>query len=241
MKSNLPLIIAGALTALFALNTRADDTQTDPAPKPGHRAEGRGHRPPSPEILAQYDLDKDGKLNETERAALKADIDAGKVTLPAGNPEDHGRPVDAIAKELGVTPEQFRAAFKQVHPAARGEQPTEEQRIANRTALAAALGVTPEKLDEVMDKYRPEGKVGHRPGGRPEGGPEGRRGGGGPGAQGHRPSPEVLAKYDVNQDGKLDETERAALKADIASGAFVPPARPQPPQGGPDAPAPAAQ
>ena len=240
MKSNLPLIIAGALTALFALNTRADDTDTAPAPPPGPRAEGHGHRPPGPNVLAQYDTDKDGKLSDTELAALKADIDSGKVTLPTGNPEDHGRPVDAIAKELGVTPEQFRAAFKQVHPAGRGEQPTEEQRVANRTALATALGVSLEKLDEVMDKYRPEGKVGHRPGGRPEGGPEGRRAGG-PGGPGHRPSPEVLAKYDVNQDGKLDETERAALRADIKSGAFVPPARPQPPQGGPDAPAPAGQ
>jgi len=42
--------------------------------------------------------------------------------------EDHGRPVDLIARDLGVTPAQFRAAFEKVRPAARGEQPTQAQR-----------------------------------------------------------------------------------------------------------------
>ena len=234
MKHQFPLLVASALTALFALNSRADDTTApaDPAPKHGPRGEGHGHRPLPPEILAQYDLDKDGKLNETERAALKADIDAGKVTLPKGNPEDHGRPVDQIAKDLGVTPEQFRAAFKSVHPAAKGEQPTKEQREANRQALATALGVTVEKLDAVMDKYRPEGKAGHGHEGHGAGGP------GGPEGRGHGPGHGPLDKYDVNHDGQLDATERAALKADIDSGAF-PPARPQPPQAGADSSAPA--
>lgn len=70
---------------------------------------------------------------------------------------DHGRPVELIARDLGVTPEQFRAAFEKVRPAARGEQPTEVQRQANRKVLSETLGVAPEKLDAVMDKYRPEG------------------------------------------------------------------------------------
>lgn len=72
-------------------------------------------------------------------------------------PEDHGRPVAKIAADLGVTAEQFREAFKKVQPAPRGERPTEAQRQANRTALSKALNVSPEKLDAVMDKYRPEG------------------------------------------------------------------------------------
>jgi transposase-like protein len=70
---------------------------------------------------------------------------------------DHGRPVEAVARELGVTPQQFREAFKNVMPAPRGEEPTDEQRLRNRQVLAKALGVDPEKLDAVMDKYRPEG------------------------------------------------------------------------------------
>ncbi len=75
-----------------------------------------------------------------------------------GDDQDHGRPVEKVAKELGVTPEQFRAAFAKVTPAAQGQRPTEAQREANRVALSQALGVSPERLDEVMDKYRPEGR-----------------------------------------------------------------------------------
>lgn len=71
--------------------------------------------------------------------------------------DDGGRPVEKIAKELGVTPEQFREAFKKVKPAPKGQQPTDAQREANRKVLSEALGVSPEKLDAVMDKYRPEG------------------------------------------------------------------------------------
>jgi hypothetical protein len=71
--------------------------------------------------------------------------------------DDHGRPVEAIARDLGVTPDQFREAFKLVNPAPRGQEPTRAQRERNRRVLSEALGVDPEKLDAVMDKYRPEG------------------------------------------------------------------------------------
>jgi hypothetical protein len=75
---------------------------------------------------------------------------------PPPGPEGN-RPVEAIARDLGVTPEQFREAFKKVTPAPKGQRPTPEQRAHNRKVLSEALGVSPEKLDEVMDKYRPEG------------------------------------------------------------------------------------
>ena len=78
---------------------------------------------------------------------------------PQAQDEDHGRPVEAIARDLSVTPEQFREAFKKVTPAPRGQTPSREQREYNRKVLSEALGVDPEKLDEVMDKYRPEGKT----------------------------------------------------------------------------------
>lgn len=77
--------------------------------------------------------------------------------------EDHGRPVEQVAKELGVTPEKFREVFKKVRPAGPGQQPTEEQRQANRKILSEGLGVSPERLDEVMDKYRPGGKTNQGP------------------------------------------------------------------------------
>jgi hypothetical protein len=76
---------------------------------------------------------------------------------------DHGRPVELVARELGVTPDQFREAFKKVHPAGAGQEPMQEQRQANRKALSEALGVSPEWLDEVMDKYRPGGRGSNGP------------------------------------------------------------------------------
>jgi uncharacterized tellurite resistance protein B-like protein len=70
--------------------------------------------------------------------------------------------VAKVAAELGVTPEQFREAFKKVTPAPKGQLPTEAQREANRKVLSESLGVSPEKLDQVMDKYRPEGKTSNK-------------------------------------------------------------------------------
>ena len=97
------------------------------------------HRPP----MKEKDGKKEGKKEKKEDAR---------------NDQDHGRPVALIAKELGVTPEKFREAFKNVRPAPASQEPTGEQRRRNRQVLSEALGVTPERLDEVMDKYRPGGK-----------------------------------------------------------------------------------
>jgi hypothetical protein len=41
--------------------------------------------------VAPYDVDKDGVLSETEQAALKSDIESGKLTRPGG-PRGHGGP-----------------------------------------------------------------------------------------------------------------------------------------------------
>lgn len=150
-KNSLKLLIATATLALagtaaiFADDSTPPAAPSDTAGRPPHRAGGRPPLPP--EILAKYDVNKDGKLDETERAALKADVDAGKVSLPKHGP----------------------------------------------------------------------------------GGP------GGPGGKGRPVPPEVLAKYDANKDGKIDATERAKMKADIESGAFVPPHRPHGHPGNPPA------
>ncbi len=152
--------------------------------RPGRPAPGRV---PGPDLFAILDTNHDGVLDEQEIANAAETLrkldknGAGRLTpadiraaLPqahgpsssppidpeqasASVPDDHGRPVAQVAADLGVTPEQFRAAFKKVLPAPRGERPTEAQRQANRIALATALDVAPERLDAVMDKYRPEG------------------------------------------------------------------------------------
>lgn len=78
---------------------------------------------------------------------------------------DHGRPVVLIAAALGVPPEVFRAAFRQVHPAGPGSGgPTDAEARQNKAALMKALGpygITNERLDTVSNYYRyPPGRVG---------------------------------------------------------------------------------
>jgi hypothetical protein len=112
--------------------------------------------------LAELEAEVKGKLEKILTAEQKQQIDRHRPPTDGPRPpiedEDHGRPVAAIAKELGVTPEQFREAFKKVQPAPAGGEPTAEQRQRNRKVLSEALGVSPERLDEVMDKYRPGGR-----------------------------------------------------------------------------------
>ncbi len=79
------------------------------------------------------------------------------VSPSIANDEDHGRPVGKVAAELGVTPEKFRECFKKVRPAHKGQRPDPEQRKANHEVLTQCLGVDGDKLNSVMDKYRPEG------------------------------------------------------------------------------------
>ena len=159
--------------------------------------------------------------------------------------EDHGRPVEQIAKELGVTLEKFREAFKKVNPAPRGEQPTEAQRQANRKTLSDELGVSPEKLDAVMDKYRPEGRTsgpgGRGPGDRgpegrgPEGrGPEGREPGGpdGPPPPNSERFVEDAMEFDADKDGKLSKDELKKFAEEMGRRRGNPPPR----RGGPDGP-----
>jgi hypothetical protein len=73
--------------------------------------------------------------------ALACAIAAGSAIAQSPPDPDHGRPVELVARDLGVTPEQFREAFKKVRPASRGELPTESWRKANRKARAEARRV----------------------------------------------------------------------------------------------------
>ncbi len=123
-------------------------------------------------MLEEGDENKDGSLEKSEVEALSRRQPPRRQGAPVGGPpgspsgpppgdpddQDHGRPVEAVARELGVTPEKFREVFKKVRPAGPGRQPTEAQRQRNRKVLSEGLGVSPERLDEVMDKYRPGGR-----------------------------------------------------------------------------------
>ena len=76
---------------------------------------------------------------------------------------DHGRPVILVASALGVDPEVFRDAFSRVKPAPAGEQPDPAQVQLNKQALLDTLepyGVTNDRLDEVSNFYRYNGRNG---------------------------------------------------------------------------------
>jgi hypothetical protein len=78
-----------------------DDIRAGRFPAPSlvrhHMAHRMGHHAGlPPEILAQYDTNKDGKLDETEHAAFAADIAAGKVQPP--HPR-HGSPSSSEGKK----------------------------------------------------------------------------------------------------------------------------------------------
>ncbi len=62
-------------------------------------------------------------------------------------------PIGLIAQELGTTPEHFRQVAERIVPRRpSGPPPTEAQ----KKELAAALDVSVEQLDTVMEKYRPD-------------------------------------------------------------------------------------
>jgi hypothetical protein len=72
------------------------------------------------------------------------------------NPNRHepkGPPIALIAQDLGTTPEAFRHAADRIGTHRQpGRPPSETQ----KQAFAAALDVSVEQLDMVMEKYRPD-------------------------------------------------------------------------------------
>ncbi|WP_027834466.1 hypothetical protein [Maritalea myrionectae] len=80
---------------------------------------------------------------------------------------DPKRPVAAIAADLNITADQFVACFNDVNPAPKGTNPTGAREKANKAILLPCLqeanaDITNNMLDQVMDKYRPEGRVAGR-------------------------------------------------------------------------------
>jgi hypothetical protein len=71
-------------TELAALRQDLADGKIGPPPgAPGMRPPGGpGVRPLPKDILDKYDLNKDGQLDESERAALEKDIQSGKIPPP---------------------------------------------------------------------------------------------------------------------------------------------------------------
>ncbi len=174
---------------------------------PGENAPPPRGGPPNPELhrqrlIEKYDANKDGKLDDTEFAALGRDVFEGKLP-PAGGFGPRGP---------GFGPPQQRPP----RPGAPGQPPGPPGDFGPRQpAERPPFGAGP-------------GPHGFGPRGRGFGGPpdpaaaramiEERR-------------KEFLKHYDANKDGKLDAAEREAIGRDIEEGKLLPPPpAPPPPQ-----------
>jgi hypothetical protein len=81
---------------------------------------------------------------------------------------DPKRPVAMIARDLGIKAEQFVSCFEKVHPASQGDRPTSDRANSNKSVLLPCLqkanpSITNDKLDAVMDRYRPGGHEAQMP------------------------------------------------------------------------------
>jgi len=66
--------------------------------------------------------------------------------------EPQGPPIGLIAQDLGTTPEHFQQVADRFLPRYPAAPPTEAQ----KRQIATALDVSVERLDSVMEKYRPD-------------------------------------------------------------------------------------
>jgi len=83
------------------------------------------------------------------------------LAQPALADNDPNRPTDRIAADLDITEDQFIECFKPVNPEP-GKYPTGAQQRANKAILLPCLqqanpAISNDRLDAVMDRYRPEG------------------------------------------------------------------------------------
>ena len=87
MKTSNRLAIIGALSlALAAVSGYAQtDQQAPDGQRPGVRRPG-----PPKELIDKYDVNKDGRLDEQEHAALRKDIEDGKIAAAAASARARG-------------------------------------------------------------------------------------------------------------------------------------------------------
>jgi hypothetical protein len=74
------------------------------------------------------------------------------VVGPGMHPAPKGPPIAQIARDLGTTPEQFEQVAQRYLPRCPNGPPTEAQ----KEQAATVLNISVERLDTVMEKYRPD-------------------------------------------------------------------------------------
>ncbi|WP_319532446.1 hypothetical protein [uncultured Cohaesibacter sp.] len=83
------------------------------------------------------------------------------LATPALADQDPNRPTGKIARDLGIPEAAFIRCFKPVRPEP-GKNPSGAKQRQNKAILLPCLqkanpSITNRKLDQVMDRYRPEG------------------------------------------------------------------------------------
>ncbi|MGR3815653.1 MAG: hypothetical protein ACU0AU_16280 [Cognatishimia activa] len=93
---------------------------------------------------------------------------AGGLSLASAaipNAERGNRPTDLIAADLNISEEVFVQCFADVQPA-KDKNPSGQRQRMNKAVLLPCLQaenpeITNRMLDQVMDRYRPEGPMKH--------------------------------------------------------------------------------
>lgn len=139
-------------------NIPAEPGKEKPAPRP-ERGGAPGTHPPADPAGGGNEPAPVVDGSNPEQAANSVAISGGFST----DPQDKGRPVVLIAAALGVPTEVFREAFSGVTPAGLDRGPTDDEAQRNKAALLKVLapyGITNERLDEVSNYYRYNGRNG---------------------------------------------------------------------------------
>jgi Ca2+-binding EF-hand superfamily protein len=208
MKMITKLGLLGALGLAFAGFSGYAQTEA-PAPEPGGPVPGMPHRPPPlgevlNQIIERYDANHDGQLDATELAALRKDIEDGKIGPPPGAP---GMPRPG-ARGPGLLPKEILDKYDL----------NKDGKLDENERAALRKDIEDGKIQPPFPGHGPRG---------PAGGP-------GPG---HPPTAkEILARFDADQDGKLDETELTAFLNDLHQRLLRGPHGPPPGDGAPGAP-----
>jgi hypothetical protein len=103
---------------------------------------------------------KDDKMKLNHYVLFSTFVILVAVASPIMLQNDPKRPVASIAHDLDIEPDQFVTCFNDVQPAPQGSTPTSAQVHSNKQHLLSCLqkfnpAIINEKLDAVMDKYRP--------------------------------------------------------------------------------------
>lgn len=179
------------------------------------QAQQRGQRLSREDMIAKYDTDKDGKLSDTEKAAMKTEMGERR----GGNKGQGGeRPdrAEMIAKydtdKDGTLSETEKAAMKAEMGERRGGNKGQGgQRMSAEEALAKYDADKDGKLSETERATMKSEMQAKRSS---KGGPKSEKENKGSERLSRE---EMIAKYDTDKDGKLSETERAALRKDMDS------------------------